>query len=517
MAFIDTLRNIFVPKFAQHKSVKSAGAELQKTSDVELVDRSQLSPMFDDLPLTLLWDQMLKSISTMIPSHYELARHSYKIAHLDPRLESAFTVLQDKTIEPNENGRSFEIGMNADFQEEWWERFDALAESLHLYSIPEEATEFGCLEGECYYHALINTKKMPFEIYALERIPGPTDGFEMQGPRFYDPSLNGKYLLLEVATNKVVKVYEGFEVIPFKRKATNIAVGKPILGSTIKLYPFLEKMENMLPAMRQYGANIRAIFKYPEMSPEQFRKMADEQRRIEREKGDKAPFTNIHSTADVKFQDMASSAFDKIKDIEHILASALAAIGTPIFLLPTMTDKVPNYAVSDVINDNWISGTVSRTESMIAGHLPSLRWMGETALDGMGILKVLGLQAFLWNMNPRELGLRVEFHNKKRLTAEEVDATQKMFDSGTLSPTEYDRRMGSVDYEEQLEQMAKDEELKAELLGKPEPPPLPPTNGNLPADGNNIDGEHVPDDQMEEIVRAAKDIIKYANGNGILA
>lgn len=510
--FLDTLRNIFVPKFAQHKSVKSAGTELQKTSDVQLVDRSQLSPMFDDLPLTLMWDQMLKSISTMIPSHYELARHSYKIMHLDPRVENAYTVLKDKAVEPNDGGRTFEIGMNADFQKEWWEQFNELAEALHLYSITSEACEFGYGEGEAYYHALINTKRRPFEVYALERIPGPTDGFEMRGPRFFDPTMNGKYILLEVSTNKVVKVYEGFEVIPFKRNATNTAVGKPLLGSTIKLYPFLEKMENMLPVMRQFRSGVARTFKYPDMSPEQFRKMSDEQKRIEREKGDKKPFSDIHTTADVKFQDMTSAALSNINDIEYMLLSCLAAVGTPLFLLASMPDRVPNRAVSDTIYDNWIRGPVNGVESMLAGHLPSLRWMGETALDGMGILKVLGLQAFLWNMNPRELGLRLEFPNKKTLTAVEVDATQKMLDSGALSNTEYARRMGSVDYEAELEQMAKDEKLKKELFGEPES--LPPTNGNLPADGN-IDGE--PDGQIEEIVRAAKDIIKYANGNGILS
>ncbi len=462
--------------------------------------------MFDDLPLTLLWADMLKSISKLIPSHYELARHSYKIAHLDPRVENAYTVLKDKAVEPNENGRAFEIGMNAEFQDEWWEQLHNLTESLHLYSIPNEAAEYGNLEGECYYHALINTKKKPFEIYALERIPGSTDGFEMRGPKFFNPEINGKYILLEVATNKVVKVYQGFEVIPFKRNAMNTAVGKPLLGSTIRLYPYLEKMENVLPIMRQFRTGASRIFKYPDMAPEQFRKMADEQKRLEREKGDKKPFSDVHTTADVKLQDMTSAALTNIADIEYMLLSCLAAVGTPLFLLASMPDRVPNRAVSDTIYDNWIRGPVHGVESMLAGHIPSMRWMGDTALDGMGILKVLGLQMFLWNMNPREMGLHIEFPNKLPLTAVEVDATQKMLDGEVLSKTGFARRMGSVDYEAEIEQMVKDDELKKELMGEPEPPPMLPTNGNLP----------VKEPEMEGIVKVAKDILKYAKGNGVI-
>jgi hypothetical protein len=510
MAFMDTLRNIFVPKFAQHKTVKSTGAELQKaTADAERISRTELSPMFDDLPLTLMWADMLKSISRMTPSHYELARHSYKIGHLDPRVENSYTVLKDKAVEPNESGRPFEIGLDAEFQEEWWERLNMLAESLHLYSIPNEATEYGTLEGECYYHALINTKRRPFEVYALEKIPGPTDGFEMRGPRFFDPNLDGKYLLLEVDTNKVVKVYNGFEVIPFKRNARETAVGKPLLGSTIRLYPYLEKMENVLPIMRQYRTGAARIFKYPEMSPEQFRNMADEQKRLEREKGDKKPFSDVHTTAEVKLQDATSSALYNIDDIEYMLLSCLAAVGTPLFLLASMPDRVPNRAVSDTIYDNWIRGPVHGVEAMLAGNLPALRWMGDAALDGMGILKVLGLQLYLWNANPREMGLKIEFPNKLPLTAVEVDATQKMYEGEVLSKTGFARRMGSIDYEAELEQMATDEELKLELLGEPEPP-------DVSTDGNGQDGELV-DDEMQDVIESAKSMIKFAKGNGVLS
>jgi hypothetical protein len=504
MAFIDTLRNIFVPKFMQHRSVRSTGTEIQKaTSGAERLDRAELAPMFDDLPLTLMWADMLKSISTLIPSHYELARHSYKIAHLDPRVENSYTVLKDKAVEPNEDGRPFEIGMDAEFQEKWWEQLHRFAEAIDLYSIPNEATEYGTLEGECYYHALINTKKRPFEVYALEKIPGPTDGFEMRGPKFFNPELNGKYILLEVATNKVVKVYQGFEVIPFKRNARVGAVGKPLLGSTIRLYPYLEKMENVLPIMRQYRTGAARIFKYPEMAPEQFRKMADEQKRLEREKGDKKPFSDVHTTAEVKLQDATSTALYNIDDIEYMLLSCLAAVGTPLFLLASMPDRVPNRAVSDTIYDNWIRGPVHGVESMIAGSIPTLRWMGDAALDGMGILKVLGLQMYLWNEDPREMGLHLEFPNKLPLTAVEVDATQKMFDGGVLSNTGFARRMGSVDYESELEQMTTDEELKAELLGKPET--------------IDIDADVINEPDEKELVNEARRVLKYAKGNGVLS
>lgn len=511
MAFIDTLRNIFVPSFLRHASVKKAGIAVQDaTSDTEQLRRSELSPQFDDLPMLLLWQNMLKGISQMTPSHFELARHSYKLGHLDPRVENAFTVLRDKSVEANENGRPFEIGMDAEFQGRWWEPLDALAESLHLYSLPNEATEYGALEGECYYHALINTRRQPFEIHALEKIPGPTDGYEMRGPRFYDPNLDGKYILLEVATNKVVKVYQGFEVIPFKRNARETAIGKPLLGSTIRLYPYLEKMENVLPIMRQFRTGASRIFKYPEMTPEQFRKMSDEQKRVEREKGDKKPFSDIHTTADVKFQDATSQALYNIGDIEYMLLSCLAAVGTPLFLLASMPDKVPNRAVSDTIYDNWIRGPVHGVERMLSGHLPALKWMGDAALDGMGILKVLGLQMFLWNQNPREIGLRIEFPNKLPLTDVESESIQKMFDGKVLSHTSYARRMGSADYEAELEQMAKDRELKTELLGD-EPESIP----FVPPQGEPTNGQPIYNSETEDIIEQANKMIKYAKMNGV--
>jgi hypothetical protein len=331
----------------------------------------------------------------------------------------------------------------------------------------------------------------------------------MRGPRFFDPNLDGKYLLLEVDTNKVVKVYNGFEVIPFKRNARETAVGKPLLGSTIRLYPYLEKMENVLPIMRQYRTGAARIFKYPEMSPEQFRNMADEQKRLEREKGDKKPFSDVHTTAEVKLQDATSSALYNIDDIEYMLLSCLAAVGTPLFLLASMPDRVPNRAVSDTIYDNWIRGPVHGVEAMLAGNLPALRWMGDAALDGMGILKVLGLQLYLWNANPREMGLKIEFPNKLPLTAVEVDATQKMYEGEGLSKTGFARRMGSIDYEAELEQMATDEELKLELLGEPEPP-------DVSTDGNGQDGELV-DDEMQDVIESAKSMIKFAKGNGVLS
>jgi hypothetical protein len=263
--------------------------------------------------------------------------------------------------------------------------------------------------------------------------------------------------------------------------------------------------------MRQFRTGASRIFKYPEMAPEQFRRMADEQKRLEREKGEKKPFSDVHTTADVKFQDMTSSALTNIADIEYMLLSCLAAVGTPLFLLASMPDRVPNRAVSDTIYDNWIRGPVRGVEAMLAGHLPSLRWIGESSLDGMGILKVLGLQAFLWNMNPRKMGLKIEFPNKKTLTAVEVDATQKMFDGGVLSNTGFARLMGSVDYDAELEQMAKDKELKLKLLGKPESPPILPQDEDISVDDEPID------DDMNDVIESAKSMIKFAKRNGVLS
>jgi hypothetical protein len=115
-------------------------------------------------------------------------------------------------------------------------------------------------------------------------------------------------------------------------------------------------------------------------------------------------------------------------------------------------------------------------------------------------------------MNPREMGLKLEWPNKLPLTDGEVDATQKMFDSGVISKSEFARRMGDVDYEAQLEQMKTDDEMRVEILGEPEPEPITPKNQQQ----NQNQDENEDEPNAEEIVKIARDIIHYANGNGIV-
>ena len=511
MAF-DALKN-FIGKLLPHKSVQAAGTEIQKATSATEVSRlssRDVPTTFDDLPIMTQWDTLSKRIATIKKSHYDLARHSFRLAHLDPRIEDAFNILIDKATEANQDGRPFEIGMNAEFQDQWWDELNRISEVLQLYSLPHEAAIYGCLEGECYYRAIFNPTNRPFEIHALERIPGPSDGFELTGPLIRDDEFNGWYLLTEQATRKVVAKYRGFEVIPFKRNARERGTGDPLLASTIRLYPMLEKMEEVMPIMRQYRSGASRIFKYPPMSIDEFRKMSDEQKRLEREKGSTKPFNDVHTTADVHFDNPSSPALYNIDDINYMLFATLAAVGTPIFLLATMPDKVPARGdTSDTIYDNWIRGRVARVESMLTGNLPVLRWLGEDVLDGMGILKILGIQLYLWGQNPREMGLKLEWPNKLPLTQDEVNATQQMFDGKVISKSEYARRMGNADYEAQLEQMKTDREMEVELLGKP--------NENEPNDKPPEDENETEDEpSAESVVKFARRIVQYANENGVV-
>lgn len=507
MFLIDTIKRLFT---RSHKSVDKTGRQL----DATVKDSDFRSLSGSDVPPTFLVSPMIHQLMgafgdvSMIGDLYKLARFSFQTAHSDPRIEESFSHLRNKSTQPNDRGRAFEIAVAPEFEKTIWQEIDAFAENLKLFTQVREAMKFAYLEGETYYRAIFDTSLNPIRVHAIEKLPGPKDGFEMHGPRFSDPEIDGDYVLVEKSTMTVVNRFRGFEIIPFKRDAQEFDDGFPILASLFTRYPKLEEMEKVLPIMRKFRSGMREIYQYDQMAPEQFKKFVDEQRKLEQNKGENKPFASTHTMArDVKSFSEVSSALWNIGDIDYMLRAALSAIGTPIFLLSTMTKEVPNRATADTIYDDWIKGEVAGVEHHLAGSLPRMRWGGGNWMDGMGLLKLLGLQIFLWGENPLMVKPVIEWPEKSRMTTEEIDALQKLRDKGSISETTFARRMANIDYEQELKLMASEKELRDKILGVQQEPVATDNN-----DGGNNDGE------FEEIVtmakRAARHTDKYSlNGD----
>lgn len=494
-------------------STDAAGRQLQ--SDAEYaVSPDDVPNIFDVEPTFTAFDPFLKRIPGIKISHYEVARHSMKTLKLDPRLSESLNILVGKSVEDNERKVPFDIGMDDEFIDELWPVLDDWAKRIGLYAIAYESAFFGCAEGEVYYRVRFNTNVDPFDVHSLEKIPGASDGFELRGPVISSDEFNGVYYLVEMMTGKIVAKYKGFEVIPFKREASERGVGMPILATTIRLNPHLNEMEDVMPVMRKYRSGVSRIFKYPPMGVDQLKQMIRFQRQVEREKASNKAFADVHTTADVSSLGLVAQPLDKIDDIRYMLESCLAAIGTPLFLMATMPDRVPARGdTADIIYDNWIGGRVNRVESMITGTLPNQLWLGENHLGGLGMLKLIGIKLMLMGIEPRSIGLKLEWPNKLPLTANEIEASNQMHDRGVISNTEYARRMGNLDYEEQLELQASERERSREILGPPAPSPGN-TNGDDASDQNSGDNKGNVSDQdvVEEAKRVIKQVAQKRNG-----
>ena len=464
MPFMQTMKNM-LGKIFPVASADAAGRVIQPNDEFAL-SPEDVPGIFDIDPTITLLNPMMKRIPGIRLSHYEVARFSRKTLKLDPRLSEAEKILIGKSVEDNERKQPFDIGLDEEWSNEYWDVLDEWARRINLYAMIREAADYGCAEGEVYYRVRFNTNTSPFDVHSLERIPGPSDGFELRGPILSADEYNGMFYLVEMMTGKIVAKYRGFEVIPFKREASEHGLGDPILATAIRYNPHLNEMEDVMPVMRKYRSGVARVFKYPPMGADQLKTMITFQKKIEREKGTQKAFADVHTTAEVSALGLVSQPLDKIDDVRFFLYSCLAAVGTPLWLLSTMPDVVPARGdTADVIYDNWIRGRVKQIESMITGTLPNQLWLGENHLGGMGILKLIGIKLMLMGIEPRVIGLKLEWPNKLPLTASEIEVNNSMYDRGVMSNTEYARRMGNLDFEEQLELQASDKEKTQEYLG----------------------------------------------------